>query len=196
MLDIPNRLLIVDDDVSIRAVLSQHFSELGYCVRSAEDGSSALAEIEKELPDILLSDLNMPGIPGVQFLLMVRRMFPSIRVVAMSGAYSGSRVPHGVAADAFYEKGSSLNLLTEAVDAMTRPGRSTIRLSIENLLGFQFFESIPSHPCTGGLACPPERSIAFFVPQGSEWLEQSQLQEELLSIRPEAIAGRDDGDRP
>jgi DNA-binding NtrC family response regulator len=161
MLDMPKNLLIVDDDISILTVLSQHFSELGYSVRSSKGGSSALSEIEMELPDILLSDLNMPGIPAVQFLLTVRRMFPSIRVVAMSGAYSGSGVPLAVAADAFYQKGSSLYLLAQAVNAMTRPNRSTIRLAMEDLFGFQFFESIPFHPSTEGSAFPPERSIAF-----------------------------------
>src|SRR5580692_9131062 len=102
MLNRPKKLLIVDDDLVIRTGLSQHFSELGYCVRSAKDESSALLEIEKGLPDILLSDLNMPGISSIQFLLKVRRMFPSIRAVAMSDDYSGSRVPPGIAADAFY----------------------------------------------------------------------------------------------
>jgi hypothetical protein len=127
---------------------------------------------------------------------MVRRMFPSIRVVAMSGAYSGNRVPPGVAADAFYEKGSSLHLLTQGVDAMTQPGRSTIRLSTEDLFGFQVFESIPSHFGTERLACSTGRSKAFLVPQRSEGLEQSQGQEELPSIRQEAIVGRDSGNRP
>jgi CheY-like chemotaxis protein len=124
MLDKPKRLMIVDDDVMILSVLPQCFSELGYYVRAVESGSSALSEIERELPDILLSDLNMPGIPGTEFLLMVRRIFPSIRVVAMSGAFSGTRVPAGIAADAFYEKGSSLCLLTRAIAFATQPPRT------------------------------------------------------------------------
>ena len=196
MLYMPEKLLIADDDISILTVLSQHFSELGYCVRCAEDGSSALSEIEKELPDILLSDLKMPGIPSTLFLVNVRQNFPSIRVVAMSGAYSGSRVPPGVPADAFYEKSSSLHLLTEAVDAMTRPGRLTIRLGTEDCFGFTVFEKIPSHPDIGDLVHFAEHSIAFLVSQRSEGLEQFQEQEELPRIRQEAIVERDDGDRP
>lgn len=196
MLYRPKKLLIADDDISILTVLSQHFSELGCHVRSAEDGSSALSEIEKEIPDILLADLKMPGIPGTLILVNVRQNFPSIRVIAMSGAHSGSCVPPGVAADAFYEKGSSLHLLTEAVDAMTRPGRLTIRLSTEDWFGFTVFEKIPSHPDTGQLVHSAEHSIAFLVPQRSKGLEQSQGQEELPSIRQEAIVERDDGDRP
>ena len=196
MLYMPEKLLIADDDISILTVLSQHFSELGCCVRSAEDGPSALSEIEKEPPDILLSDLQMPGIPVTQVLVNVRQNFPSIRVVAMSDAHSGSRVPPGVAADAFYEKGSSLHLLTQAVDAMTRPGRLTIRLGTEDLFGFTVYEKIPSHPDTRQSVHSAEHSIVFLVRQRSEGLEQSQGQEELASIRQAAIVEWDDGDRP
>jgi DNA-binding NtrC family response regulator len=196
MLYMSKKLLIADDDMSILAFLSQHFSELGYSVRSAEDGSSALSEIERELPDILLSDLKLPGIPGTPFLVKVRQNFPSVRVVAMSGAHRGSRLPPGVAADAFYEKGSSLHRLTEAVDAMTRPGRLTIRLGTEDWFGFTVYEKIPSHPVTGQLVHSAEHSIAFLVPQRIEGLEQSQGKEELPSIRQEAIVERYDGDRP
>jgi CheY-like chemotaxis protein len=196
MLYMPKKVLIADNDISILSVLPRHFSELGYSVRSAEDGSSALSEIEKELPDILLSDLKMPGIPGTPFLVTVRQNFPSIRVVAMSGVHSGSRVPRGVAADAFYEKGSSLHLLTETVDAMTRPGRLTIRLATEDWFGFTVFEKIPSHPDTGQLVHSAEHTIAFLVPQRSEGLKQSQRKEELPSIRREAIVERHDGNRP
>lgn len=134
--------------------------------------------------------------PGAPFLLIVRQNFPSIRVIAMSGAYSGSRVPPGIAADAFYEKGSNLHLLTQAVAAMTQPGRSTIRLGTEDLFGFTVLEKIPSHPGTGDLVHSTQHSIAFLAPKGSEGWAQSHGQEELPSIQEEAIGGRDDGDRP
>jgi len=88
--------LIVDDEVSIRTSLSQLFSALGYCVRSAADGRSALSEIRREIPEILLSDLNMPGMSGFEFLPMVRSQLPAIHVIAMSGAFSGACVPLGL----------------------------------------------------------------------------------------------------
>lgn len=99
-------LLIVEDDVLIRQSLSFILGESGYKVRSAEDGFSALAKIKNEVPDLILSDLNMPGMSGFELLSVVRRRFPAIRVVAMSGAFSGDALPPGVAADAFFEKGS------------------------------------------------------------------------------------------
>ena len=69
------KLLVVDDDVSLLMLLSQIFTESGYSVRSAEDGFSALAEIRNEIPNIILSDLNMPGMSGFEFLSVVRRRF-------------------------------------------------------------------------------------------------------------------------
>ena len=113
-------LLIVDDDVSICKSLSILLAESGYRVRSAADGFSALAEVRSETPDILLSDLNMPGMSGFELLSVVRRRFPAIRVIAMSGAFSGDGVPPGVVADAFYEKGTDLGSLLQIMEAMTR----------------------------------------------------------------------------
>jgi CheY-like chemotaxis protein len=66
-----------------------------------------LAAIRDRMPDILISDLNMPRMTGFELLSIVRRRFPTIAVIAMSGAYFGATVPAGVAADGFYAKGSS-----------------------------------------------------------------------------------------
>jgi CheY-like chemotaxis protein len=87
------KLLIVDDEPSIRISISQVLAEIGYRVRSAEDGFSALREIHRESPDIVLSDLNMPGMSGFELLSVVRRRFLAILVIAMSGAFSGNEVP-------------------------------------------------------------------------------------------------------
>ena len=58
MPDTKEKLLIVDDEPSIRTLLSSVLAEIGYRVRTAEDGFSALIEMRKEIPDILLSDLT------------------------------------------------------------------------------------------------------------------------------------------
>jgi DNA-binding NtrC family response regulator len=112
-------LLIVEDDIQLRLSLSTLFAEMGYRVRSSEDGFSALVEIEKEIPDIGLSDLNMPGMSGFELLSVLCNRFPGIRLIAMSGTHSGDRALPGVAADAFYEKGANLASLLQIVKAMT-----------------------------------------------------------------------------
>jgi len=121
------KLIIVDDEPSIRMSLSQIFTEFGYSVRSAADGFSALFEIRQGIPDIILSDLNMAGMSGFELLSVVRRRFPAIQVIAMSSAFSGDGVPPGVAADAFYEKGTNLGSLLQIVEAMTQPQRPSLQ---------------------------------------------------------------------
>jgi hypothetical protein len=54
---------------------------------------------------VIISDLNMPKMSGFEFLSVIRRRFPTISVIAISGAYDSRVVPTGVLADAFYAKG-------------------------------------------------------------------------------------------
>jgi len=102
-----NDVLVIDDNRILTNILSEIFRESGYTVRTASDGFAALASIRKRVPDVLISDLNMPRMSGFELLSIVRRRFPSIAVIAMSGSYFGVAVPQGVAADAFYAKGST-----------------------------------------------------------------------------------------
>ena len=110
-------LLIVEDEVDIRLLLSQIFTARGFQVRSAEDGFAALQMIRSAVPDILLSDLNMPGMSGFELLSVIRRRYPRIHVIATSGAYSGTNVPKGIAADAFHEKASSMASLLALMES-------------------------------------------------------------------------------
>jgi CheY-like chemotaxis protein len=108
-------LLIVDDEPSLRTSLSLVLGEFGYDVRTAENGFSALSEMRRAVPDILISDLNMPGMSGFELLSIVRRRFPAILVIAMSGAFVGSTIPDGIPTDGFYQKGSGVDLLLKAI---------------------------------------------------------------------------------
>jgi CheY-like chemotaxis protein len=110
-------ILIVEDDIQLRLLLSVILTQAGYKVRSAEDGFAALAEMRADVPDILLSDLFMSGMSGFELLSVVRRRFPSILVIAMSSAYAGSAVPTAIAADAFYEKATKVTALLQMVAA-------------------------------------------------------------------------------
>ena len=120
MPDANAKLLVVDDEPLIRKTMSLVLGEIGYRVRSADNGFSALREIRQEMPDILLSDLNMPGMSGFELLSEVRRQFPAIQTIAMSGAFRGDEVPSGVAADGFYQKGSSMGSLLRLMGGLHR----------------------------------------------------------------------------
>jgi len=102
------RILVVDDDPSIRTTVAMLLADKGYEVSTAEDGFDALLEMKSRVPALIVSDLNLPQMSGFEFLSVVRRRFPQVLVVAMSGAYqAGDAVPGGVIADAFYAKGTN-----------------------------------------------------------------------------------------
>lgn len=118
-------ILVVDDDSAIRQSLAAAFLDAGYSVRLAVDGPSALAVLSDFKPDVLLTDLTMPGMGGRELLAIVRRRFPAIRLIAMSGAYSSDEVPEGVMAEAFCAKGGHFpSRLFEVLSDFTSPDLS------------------------------------------------------------------------
>lgn len=99
------RVLLVDDERSIREVGKAVLESQGYEVIVAEDGFDALAALKHSLPDIIISDLRMPNMNGFEFLSVVRQRFSHIPVIAVSGEFMGLEIPESVLADAFFAKG-------------------------------------------------------------------------------------------
>ena len=123
-----HRVLVVDDEESIRLVFAQLLQREGYEVTTAENGFDALLQLKQFLPEVIISDLNMPKMSGFEFLSVVRRRFPKISVIASSGAYGSKVVPTGVLADAFYAKGQEhpASLLRSVADLIqTSAARAT-----------------------------------------------------------------------
>ena len=117
------RILVVEDDLSVRLTISKLLSDEGYEVSTASDGFDALLHLQQEVPDLILSDLNMPQMSGFELLSVVRRRFPETLVVASSAAYDSCEVPNGVIADAFYAKGQeSSSRLLEIISDLIRTG--------------------------------------------------------------------------
>jgi Response regulator containing CheY-like receiver, AAA-type ATPase, and DNA-binding domains len=98
-------VLVVDDNPGVRETLAMLLMCAGYDVAVAEDGFAALCQLRKTLPDVVVSDLEMPRMSGFELLSVVRRRFPQVFTVAMSGAYSEDGLPAGIVADGFYAKG-------------------------------------------------------------------------------------------
>jgi CheY-like chemotaxis protein len=99
------RLLIVDDEPSMREAVSELLAFKGYEVLTAQDGLDALDRLVQPLPDVIISDLIMPRMSGFEFLAVVRERFPHVPVIATSGGFMGNEVPPRVLADAFLPKG-------------------------------------------------------------------------------------------
>src|SRR5580765_494217 len=104
----PYRVLVVDDEPSIREVVGAVLESQGYEVFAVADGFDGLNALSGSLPDVIISDLNMPRMSGFEFLAIVRKRFPHIATIVMSGEYIPGQSPSGILADAFLQKGGSM----------------------------------------------------------------------------------------
>jgi DNA-binding NtrC family response regulator len=82
------RVLVVDDEPEVRALLDEFLAPKGYRVRAAGDGAEALREVLKEAPDLVLLDIDMPRLDGIEALRAIREVAPDVRVVMISGKAS------------------------------------------------------------------------------------------------------------
>ncbi len=98
------RILFVDDEERLREVAKAILESQGYEVLCAKDGFDGLSALKDSLPDLVISDLQMPNMDGFEFLSVVRQRFPHLPVIVISGEFSAVDVPNSVLADAFFEK--------------------------------------------------------------------------------------------
>jgi two-component system response regulator (stage 0 sporulation protein F) len=77
-------MLIVDDEAPVREVLRDYFVEQGYTVVDAADGEAALAVFARERPDVVLLDVRMPGLDGLQVLKRLRESDPDVAVIMVT----------------------------------------------------------------------------------------------------------------
>lgn len=101
-----NRILLVDDEPSIRLLLSTILESSGYIVDVAEDGFAALKQIQQTVPDLVITDLRMPNMNGFELLSVIRHRFPDLPTIAISGEFLACHIDEGPLADAFFQKGS------------------------------------------------------------------------------------------
>jgi CheY-like chemotaxis protein/nitrogen-specific signal transduction histidine kinase len=86
----PPSILVVDDDSEIRGLLRSILEEEGYRVHTAENGKRAIAVIKEEPVNLMLTDLAMPVLEGLETIKYLRREYPSLPVIAMSGTFRGT----------------------------------------------------------------------------------------------------------
>ena len=70
--DKQSHVLVVDDDLSMREFLAIFMRRDGYSVATADSGEAALVEAQKTWPDLVLTDLNMPGMSGMDLLYTLK----------------------------------------------------------------------------------------------------------------------------
>ncbi|WP_343594758.1 nitrogen regulation protein NR(I) [Acinetobacter sp.] len=79
-----NKIWVIDDDRAMRWVLEKTFKEEGFDVTSFEEAQSALDQLLEDAPDVILTDIRMPGIDGLTFLGKVKSNYPDLPVIIMT----------------------------------------------------------------------------------------------------------------
>jgi two-component system response regulator (stage 0 sporulation protein F) len=77
-------VLVVDDERQLTSFLKEFFSRIGYQMHVASSGQEALDAMKEHIPSLILLDMRMPGIDGVQVLQIVKQKYPSVRVIVMT----------------------------------------------------------------------------------------------------------------
>ena len=83
------RILVVDDEWSERLILEQYLVRAGHQVYFASDGEEGFMNYLKNDIEIIITDLYMPGVDGLEFIGLLRGLFPRTPVIAVSGSGGG-----------------------------------------------------------------------------------------------------------
>lgn len=97
----PAHILVVDDEAETRALLQEIMEKEGYVVRTAETGQAALETLEEYQADLVLSDIQMPGMDGIGLLGEVRAQYPDTQVILLTAYGSMNTAVEGIKAGAF-----------------------------------------------------------------------------------------------
>ena len=79
------RLLVIDDEPLVRDALQRVLQLESMQVAAAADAESGLAELRRELPDLVIVDIIMPGVDGVELIGRIRTRYPALPIIAISG---------------------------------------------------------------------------------------------------------------
>jgi DNA-binding NtrC family response regulator len=116
-------ILLVDDNTELRSVIARSLKLAGHQVFTAENGRVALAILPKVTYDIVLTDIVMPDMEGLELIRSIRKVNPAAKIVAMSGGGRGPAedylaMARNFGAIATLEKPFELDRLTKTIDAV------------------------------------------------------------------------------
>ena len=120
------KLLIVDDEAEICDFLKSFFEERNYEVKTASSGQAALQAVDQYKPQVVLLDIKMPGMDGVQTLGNLKKKYPRIKVIMVTALETRDKIEEclRLGADNYITKPLSLEYL-----------ENDVREKIESLTG-------------------------------------------------------------
>ncbi len=117
------KILIVDDEEDVRIFLGDFFMDRDFDVLTAGSGEEALEIIEKKIPRVVLLDIMMPGMDGLQCLEKIKKKFPEISVVMITALKDEGRMAQAkkLGAHDYLVKPFSLNYLEAELHKILTP---------------------------------------------------------------------------
>lgn len=101
MVKIPTQILLVDDEKDFVEVLCMRLEEAGEKVTAAYNGREGLARLEKESFDVVILDIKMPGMDGIQTLRQIKNISPMVEVILLTGHGTTETAVEGMKLGAF-----------------------------------------------------------------------------------------------
>jgi DNA-binding NtrC family response regulator len=113
----PIRVMIVDDEVEFLDSMKPIFERRKFMVKTAVDGKEALESLREELVDVVVLDVKMPGMDGLEVLRYIKKDFPSVDVILLSGHPSIEAAVEGVrlGASEYLKKPPNIDGLVETI---------------------------------------------------------------------------------
>jgi DNA-binding response OmpR family regulator len=174
-------ILIVEDDRSLLAGLALNLRKAGYRVRTAADGEAGLAELARERPDLVVLDLMLPGIDGLEILRRIRSSDAALPVVVLTAlAGEGDKVQGlDLGANDYVTKPFSIAELLARVRAVLRAGAAAA--------------SEPPHRIlrAGAIELDRDRRQVSVAGEPVEMTTRELEVLEFLMRRPERVLSRD-----
>jgi CheY-like chemotaxis protein len=96
-----SRILVVDDDDAFRSMLRRTLQRLEHHVIEAADGEEAIEKLAAGIFDLVITDIIMPNVEGIETIRTLRRTYPDLKVIAMSGGGRASNEVYLNVAKAF-----------------------------------------------------------------------------------------------
>jgi len=109
------KILLVDDEESIHLLYREELEEAGYEVHSALTGEEALDKLNIIGPDLIILDINMPGMNGIEALRRIKEIKPKVPVILCSAYQEFKQDLASWASDEYIVKSSNLDELKAAV---------------------------------------------------------------------------------
>jgi two-component system alkaline phosphatase synthesis response regulator PhoP len=116
-------LMFAEDNPLIQKVYEKNFTREGYKVVLAEHGARAMAELKEQKVDLLVTDLEMPGMNSLEFLAVLKKDFPRLPVIVVSGHYlnlTDDFLAKGYAVNAVLSKPISVGVLKEKISQILK----------------------------------------------------------------------------